>query len=337
MRRCCRAAAATTTTRRSRPTHQRTLFVNLAHENHAGKTYYLTGGGRRFTLTPTADRPEVLARARQTNAFLRAVPDDQITHLVENATFASDSVTLCYVSSEIDQQAGTWSMSAVQLYIPPDGARSAYECARMTTPSGPLPLSAKRRRYGVAAATSEQDLRDERDAARSRPSHAATLVGCHPDLMGLDPKVAHTIYSNHVDLSADVFRLNQKLTQPQYGAAMPEQTPGQPNADGWATLRPVPNNGLDGPPLKNTKGQHAGRNQYQPSLHPDLHALARGGMTASILDGEGRPRASAPTPPASSPRATSRTRRSPAPCGCATTARRRSTRARASRSISTPR
>ena len=263
----------------ARPTHQRTLFVNLSHENHAGKTYYLTGGGRRFALTPTADRPEVLTRARQTNAFLRAVPDDQITHHVENATFASDSVTLCYVSSEIDSQAGTWTMSAVQLYIPPDGAIHAYKGARTKAPSGPLPLSAKRQRYGAAAASSAQDLREERELLDT-VSHAATLVGCHPDLMGLDPNVAHTIHSNHVDRSADVFLLNQKLSRPQYGAAMPEQTPGQPNANGWATLRPVPGDG--GMPLKNTKGQHAGRNQYQPSLHPDLHTLARGAMESSI-------------------------------------------------------
>ncbi|MEO7338726.1 MAG: hypothetical protein ABIV63_19310, partial [Caldimonas sp.] len=178
----------------ARPTHQRTLFVNLAHESHAGKTYYLTGGGRRVTLTPTADRPDVLALARQSNAFLRAVLDDQITHHVENATFASDSVTLCYVSSEIEQQAGTWSMSAVQLYIPPTGAIHAYEAARSKAPSGPLPLSAKRQRYGVAAASSEQDLREERELL-DPVSHSATLIGCHPDLMGLDPKVAHTIHS----------------------------------------------------------------------------------------------------------------------------------------------
>jgi hypothetical protein len=263
----------------ARPTHQRTLFFNLAHEQHAGKTYTLTGGGRRFTLTPTAHRPEVLARERQSNAFLRAVSDDQITHHIEDATFASDSVTLCYVSAEIDTPSGTWSMSAVQLVIPPDGAKFAYACARQKTPSGALPLSAKRGRYGAAAATSEQDLRDER-ALLDTTSHAATIVGCHPDLMGLDPNVAHTIHSNHVDNSADVFLLNLKLGQPQYGAALPEQTPGQPNATGWATLRPVPGDG--GLPLKNTLGQHAGRNQYQPSLHPDLNTLAGGGMSASI-------------------------------------------------------
>ncbi len=262
-----------------RPTHQRTLFFNLSHEQHAGKTYYLTGGGRRFTLTPTAHRPDVLARARQNNAFLRSVSDDQITHHVEDATFASDSVTLCYVSAEINTQAGTWSMSAVQLVIPPDGASFAYARARAITPSGPLPLSAKRRHYGASAATSAQDLADER-VLLDTTSHAATLVGCHPDLMGLDPNVAHTIQSNHVDQSADVFLLGQRLSQPQYGPATPELQAGQPNATGWATLRPVPGDG--GLPLKNKAGQHAGRNQYQPSLHPDLHTLAGGGMNSAI-------------------------------------------------------
>ncbi|MEO7335025.1 MAG: hypothetical protein ABIV63_00460, partial [Caldimonas sp.] len=77
-----------------------------------------------------------------------------------------------------------------------------------------------------------------------------------------------------------VFQLNQKLSQPQYGAAMPEETAGRPNASGWATLRPVP--GADNLPLRNRRGQHAGRIQYQPSLHPDLHGLARGGMNDAI-------------------------------------------------------
>lgn len=263
----------------ARPTHQRTLFFNLSNERHAGKTYYLTGGGRRFTLVPRADQPEVLARERQSNAFLRSVSDDQITHHIEVATFASDSVTLCYVSSEIDPQAGTWSMSSVQMYIPPEGAAFAYASARLTTASGPLPLSAKRRRYGAPAASSAQDLRDER-ALFDTTSHAATVVGGYPDLMGLDPNVAHAIHSNHIDVSADVYLLNLKLNQAQYGAATPEQMPGQPNASGWATLRPVPGDG--GMPLKNKLGQHAGRIQYQPSLHPDLHALAAGGMTAAV-------------------------------------------------------
>jgi hypothetical protein len=261
------------------PKEQRTLFFNLSHENHAGKTYFLTGGGQRYTLTKVADRPEVLRQARQSNAFLRAVPDSRITHHVENAMFATDTVTLCYVSADINPQAGTWSMSAVQLYIPSTGAAQAYTQARKSTPTGPLPLSAKRKYYGIAPAQTEQDLREERDLL-DPVSHAATMVGCHPDLMSLDPNSAHTVHSNHVDRSIDVVLLSGKLSQPQYGPAMPQQTAGQPNATGWGTLQPVPGDG--GMPLKNQTGKHAGRIQYQPSLHPDLRALARSAMNATV-------------------------------------------------------
>ncbi|MDN5938871.1 MAG: hypothetical protein L0H83_09430, partial [Salinisphaera sp.] len=263
-----------------RPKEQRTLFFNLSHENHAGKTYFLTGGGHRYKLTEVSGQPDVLRQVRKTHAFLRAVPDSHITHHVENAMFASDTVTLCYVSADTDTQAGTWSMSAVQLYIPPSGAAHAYAQARKARPSGPLPLSAKRKYYGIASAQTEQDLREERDLL-DPVSHAATMVGCHPDLMSLEPNSAHTIHSNHVDHSIDIVLLSQKLNQSQYGPAMPQQTPGQPNATGWGTLQPVPGDG--GVPLKNVTGQHAGRIQYQPSLHPDLRTLAGSAMNSTTL------------------------------------------------------
>lgn len=231
--------------------HLRTLFFNLSHEQHAGKTYYLTGGGQRLALTPVAEQPQVLQAARQRNAFLRAVADDQITHHVEDAVFADDSVTLCYVSADIDAQAGTWSMSSVQMYIPPAGAAQAYAAARSSAADGALRLSAKRRRYGVQAARSAQDLSDERELLDTT-SHAATMVGCHPDLLSLEPNSAHTVYSNHIDYSIDVVLLDRNLSK--YGPATPQQTAGQPNASGWATLQPVL--GDDGVPLKNDKGQH---------------------------------------------------------------------------------
>jgi hypothetical protein len=265
--------------RTERPKEQRTLFFNLSHEDFAGKTYYLTGGGQRYRLTPVSDRPDVLRHARQTNAFLRAVPDNQITHHVEDAVFAADTVTLCYVSADLNTQVGTWSMSAVQLYIPSSGAAYAYAQARKSTPSGPLPLSAKRKYYGIAPAQTEQDLREERDLL-DPVSHAGTMVGCHPDLMSLEPNSAHTVHSNHVDRSIDVVLLSGKLNQPQYGPAVPQQTPGQPNTTGWATLQPVPGDG--GAPLKNVHGKHAGRIQYQPSLHPDLRTLAGSAMNTTI-------------------------------------------------------
>jgi hypothetical protein len=263
--------------------HSATLFFNLSHEAHAGKTYYLTGGGQRIALTPVADQPHVLRRVRQSNAFLRGVPDDQITHHVDSATFANGVTTVCYVSSDFgDPDSGTWSMSSVQLYIPPAGASRAYAAARQLRPSGPLPMSAKRRRYGAPASRTEQDLRDER-VLLDPVSQASTMVGFQPDLMSLDAGAAHTIHSNHVDLDINVYNLGLMLASPQYGPALPQQPGSRPS--GWATLVPVL--GDDGVPLRNKHGQHAGRIQYLPSLNPDLGPLAKAGAfgaTAGVRD-----------------------------------------------------
>ena len=157
------------------PLQARTLFVNLAHENHSGRGYWLTGGGRRYPLVPCAERPEVLERVRKTHTFLSGVLNDQITHMVEGAAFASDSVTLAYVSSDLDAQAGTWSMSSVQMIIPPaaTSAALAANAGRLDAAGKPL-LSAQRRFYGLPPAMTEQDLREERDLL-DPISHAAAL------------------------------------------------------------------------------------------------------------------------------------------------------------------
>ena len=158
---------------------QVTLFLNLAHLDTAGRTYYLTGGGRTDPLVPVVQKPEVLREARRSNAFLAQVEDRHITHHVENRLFNTDTVTLVYISTDHDVAAGTWSMTSMQLHIPTQGASRAYARARQLHPQGPLPLSNKRRFYGVAAATSEQELRDER-VLMDTISHAATMVGFHP-------------------------------------------------------------------------------------------------------------------------------------------------------------
>jgi len=261
-----------TTAQQTAPHHTKayTLFFNLSHEAFADKTYFLVGGGQRYALTKVSDEPRVLARARQANAFLRAVPNNQITHHSENVVLAADAVTLSYLYADIDPQAGTWSMSAVYLLIPPGGAEAAYAAARTRIPSGPLPLSAKRRLYGLPAAQTAQDLREER-ALLDTTTHAATIVGAYPDLFSLEPSAAHIVHSNHVDTNIDITLISEKLRR--LGPAMPQMTPGQPNPTGWGTLVPVIDD-TTGQPFVNRKGENAGRLQYQPSFHPDIAAAA---------------------------------------------------------------
>ena len=267
-----------------------TLFFNLSHEDYGNKTYYLTGGGDRYALTRVKERPEVLARARQTNKFLRGVPDDQITHHVEHVVSASDSVTIFYSGPDIDPEAGTWSMSSVFLQIPTSGSAHAYRRARLRHPTGPLPLSAKRKLYGMAAAETEQDLREERVLVDTA-SLAATLVGMHPDVLSLEANSAHNIHSNYVDTSIDVVVLSDKLRRPQYQMAMPQLHANTPNPTGWGTLVPLMNTGPTGiaGPIKNQRGKNHGRIQYQPILHPDIAGAvgpATGNLTPALKNDE---------------------------------------------------
>ena len=258
---------------------KRTLFFNLSHFDHAGKTHFMVGGKGRYPLVPVAAAPAVLAAARQGNAFLRGVPDSQITHHVEGALLADDSVTICYQGSDIDTAAGTWAMTGVFFNIPSAASAHAYRHARQRTPSGPLPISTKRAMYGLPAAATEADLRDERVLVDTS-SYAAAMVGAHPDVMSLEPNSAHAVHSSYVDTDINTMLLAEQLQDPMYGPAKPAATPGAKNRTGWGTLMAIA--GDDGRPIKNTLGKSAGRIQYQPALHPDV-AYSASGAAAGLV------------------------------------------------------
>ena len=231
----------------------------------ARRTSWSAAGGR-YELVPVASNPSVLAAARQTNAFLRAVPDEHITHHVEGAVLATDSVTICFNGADIDAGAGTWSMTGVFLNIPSTASAQPVLHASARAAGGKaLPRSAKRARYGLSAAASESDLRDEQ-VLIDTASYAAAMIGAHPDLMSLEPTSAHVVHSNYIDGDTSTVLLNEQLQDPSYGPAMPAATAGTKNATGWGTLMPVV--GDDGQPMKNTLGQNKGRIQYMPVLPP---------------------------------------------------------------------
>jgi len=243
-----------------------TLFFNLSHLD-ASKTYFLTGGGRSYRLTRVGDDPDLLVRARRGNSFLRGVPDQQITHHIAGTSFDTGNVSLVYLSSDIDTGAGTWSMSAVYVQIPLESVGRAYQGARARTPTGPLPLSAKRKMYGIPPAQTEQDLREEM-VLLDVNTQAAAILGSSPDLFSLDSGSANHIHTNHINNGDDAQALAQYLATPQFGPATPQQGSGT-NAVGWGTLIPVIDDATK-LPFKNTKGTHAGRNQYIPVFHPDI-------------------------------------------------------------------
>lgn len=254
-------------------TESRLLFFNLSGSRHIATEHHLNIAGRRFRLTPVAEAPHVLHLARQGNGFLRGVSETSITHHVE-ASLPANAVALGYVSCLEDPAAGTWAMSSLYLSLP----HSAYEAAA-TRLRGQNLRSAKRRFYGFPAALGAADLREEAMLVDSH-DHASALIGAHAELLSLDPESAAYIHVGHI--GPDQTTIHLAATLQARGMATVQQSPGQHNQAGWATLRPLMNDGAS-PPVPYCKSDGK-LNIYLPDWHPDVDiGVARAVMAVHPL------------------------------------------------------
>ena len=253
-----------------RPAETRTLFFNFSHLGNVETTHVLVAGGKRYPLSKVSDKPEVLSAARQGNEFLRSVSDDQITHHLESVTFSTSSVTLGYVMTAADPASGTWQMTSMHFNIPSTAVAHAYAQARVRSTAGPLPLSGKRRAYGLRAATSAQDLLDEH-ALVDNCSHAEALVGLHPELLSLEPNSAAHVHHNYISVDSNTQFLAQVIL-PTMGPAVPQGSSNVSDAQPWATLVPLMDDTKTPPvPVKMSDGQ---LNQYYPDWDPQVDLVA---------------------------------------------------------------
>ena len=245
-------------------TEQRTLFFNFSRLKNHDTTHFLHLNGRRYRLTKTEERPDVLEFERRRNEFLRQVPDAAITHHVQGALAPIDVISLAYTSADHDPK-GPWTMTLFYFHNPQDGVSHAYAKARELTPSGPLPLSGKRRRYGVPAALTLQDFLEEQVMVDSS-SHAEALIGLHPDILSIEPRSGAHIQANYVAPGNDAYNLGQQLDT-FYGPALPEGAPNM-GITPWATLVPMKDEG--GNQLKLSDGV---LNMYTPDWDPSIDQL----------------------------------------------------------------
>src|SRR5215471_16146481 len=247
-----------------RRSDSRTLFFNFSHEAESDTaTYYLVVGGTQFQLRRVKDDPLPLTHERQRNRFLSGVPDSAITHFAD-VELPSDSVAFGYVKQNPDPVSGTWNMSAMQFYLPPAAIATAHQQAVKQFGAESLPLSAKRKRYGLPPAATARD-RLEEEVLKDVSDHAVAIIGLHPDLLSAEPVSAAHVQTNHIPSSVSAQDLSSVLEG--LGPATPQQTPGQPNPMGWATLTPI----LDenGQPFRN---QHGPANHGLIQYHPDWNA-----------------------------------------------------------------
>ena len=240
-------------------TESRLLFFNLSGSRHIATDHHLNIAGQRFRLTPVAEAPHVLNLARRGNGFLRGMSENGITHHVE-AALPANAVALGYVSCLEDPAAGTWAMSSLYLSLP----KSAFAAAAARL-SGQIQRSAKRRFYGLPAALDAAQMLEEAMLVDSH-DHASAMIGAHADLLSLDPESAVYIHAGYI--APDSTTVQLAATLQARGMATVEQSPGQHNALGWATLRPLVNDRASPPaPYRKSDGK---LNIYIPDWHPDV-------------------------------------------------------------------
>jgi len=257
---------------------QRDYFFNFAHEaEHQTATYYLVGGGTRVRLDRVQDHPGVLKHHRKTNRFLQDVPDDQLTHFVQNLRLSADFVTMSYVIQGANTSAGTWNMSAMYFLPPMGGIVDAAAVSVERAGDNPIPLSAKRVLYGHTPAVTAEDLIEE--AILLDPSdHATAIIGMHPDLFSVEGTSGAIVHNHYIQPNGATVGLAVLIQA--LGPATPQLNPQHPNSNGWATLTPI----LDdaGQPFRNQNGKNKGLIQYHPDWNDPIRDVAQQGTTSVL-------------------------------------------------------
>ena len=257
---------------------QRDYFFNFAHEaEHQTATYYLVGGGTRVRLDRVQDHPGVLKHHRKKNRFLQNVPDDQLTHFVQNLRLSADFVTMSYAIQGSDTSAGTWNMSAMYFLPPMGGIADAAALSVERAGSNPVPLSAKRTLYGHRPAVTAEDLIEE--AILLDPSdHATAIIGMHPDLFSVEGTSGGIVHNHYIQPNAATVGL--AILIQAFGPATPQLNAGHPNSNGWATLTPI----LDdaGQAFRNKNGKNKGLIQYHPDWNDPIRNVAQQGTTSVL-------------------------------------------------------
>src|SRR5438552_6293883 len=229
-------------------TERRTYFFNLSHFDTSVHDVVLVAGKQRTKLK----RPHagVLRQARRDHPILSFVPDEHLTHFVENLAMPADAIQLCYLQRIAHgARDGSWDMALLFYHAPTSALLAARERARATA-AGLPPVSVKWARYGVTpeslAAVNDPD---GEETLHDTASQAVTLVASHPDRLAAEQTAAAHIKNNIIATQPTTQELAQVLT-----AQGPATTSG-----GWATLTPL----IDPTtkqPYKNSQGQ----NQYMP-------------------------------------------------------------------------
>ena len=221
----------------------RSFYFDLRHAA-AGSRHTLFIGERRYELEPVTSK--MLAQARQTSAWLRAIPDSHVTHRLADVPVHAGVQQLCHVKSTSGIPGdSSWGLPLMFFHTPRSSLRSAQ--ARVNPHQGLFGddlVSLKREFHGLELPAGGEDDSVELDDFKDLSDQAVSMVFQHPELLsGVSDSAAH-IQQNVIARQSSTLAMAIKLRQ--QGEAT--------ESGGWATLEPY----IDpttGQPYLNSQGQ----------------------------------------------------------------------------------
>jgi hypothetical protein len=212
-----------TTNGATRPLERRTLHLDLSHTRR-GAEHTLHLGGRRYTLKPHTEATRAFYRGQR--AILALVPDERLTHYLEDIEFPADAVQSFYITHPDGRPDALPRLSLMAIHLP---QQTLHRLTSTVDQPGAL-YASKARRLGLGLGAAGPGPVQSKDLADylNMSDAAKDIVFHHPELISLGPDRAATTLA-YIESTSLFLALCGSLN---------EQGPAQPEPDsdyvGWA-------------------------------------------------------------------------------------------------------
>src|SRR5271170_1488219 len=151
-----------TTNGAARQIEKRTLHFDLSH-TRIGADHTLHLGGRRYVLKPHTATSRALYRAQR--RMLSHVPDQRLTHYLEDIEFPADAVQTFYITHPNEKPEGLPSLSLTAIHLP----QQALHRLTLTVDQPGALYASKARRLGLGLSAAGPDPAEPKDLAAPPP------------------------------------------------------------------------------------------------------------------------------------------------------------------------
>ena len=238
----------------------RTLHFDLSHvDPQAEYTLHVVRSSRNgAALVRHTDETRALCRAD--NSLLQQIPDEQLTHFVEDVDFPSDAIQQWWVTTTSPN--GPPAVVTTHIHVPQQASNSLAKRRRQKVLSGRVAQSSTRpptsssKHFGVKATPerSAEAMLGDLNTINTPLDAATSVVFHHPEIMNLNPTDAANVLDVIQNLEGDTSSCvgDQVGMLTALACAIAAQGPAGTDS-GW--IRVVPAATPDGAPVISSTGE----------------------------------------------------------------------------------